>query len=137
MAAPPLNCLGSKNFKPSTLLLPKPVGAFFIAADLRREGASQQETKETSSAFFYQFRTNIRHNRYLVKLENSFGQHKCISSTVGIYSFFFRRFFNQQFKRSCLPDGPKVGSISISPRGDWRMPSDANSAMWLKEIEAL
>lgn len=52
-------------------------------------------------------------------------------------AIFFRRFFNQQFKRSCLPDGPKVGSISISPRGDWRMPSDANSAMWLKEIEAL
>lgn len=50
---------------------------------------------------------------------------------------FFRRFFNQQFKRSCLPDGPKVGSISISPRGDWRMPSDASSAMWLKEIENL
>lgn len=50
---------------------------------------------------------------------------------------FFRRFFNQQFKRSCLPDGPKVGSISISPRGDWKMPSDASSAMWLKEIENL
>lgn len=50
---------------------------------------------------------------------------------------FFRRFFQQQFKRSCLPDGPKVGSISISPRGDWRMPSDANSSLWLKEIESL
>ena len=45
---------------------------------------------------------------------------------------FCRRFFNQQFKRSCLPDGPKVGSIAISPRGDWRMPSDASSASWLK-----
>ena len=50
---------------------------------------------------------------------------------------FFRRFFNQQFKLSCLPDGPKVGSISISPRGDWRMPSDASSAAWLKEIAEL
>ncbi len=50
---------------------------------------------------------------------------------------FCRRFFSQQFKRSCLPDGPKVGSISISPRGDWRMPSDASSDMWLKEVEAL
>ena len=50
---------------------------------------------------------------------------------------FCRRFFNQQFKRSCLPDGPKVGSISISPRGDWRMPSDASSEIWLREIEAL
>lgn len=52
-------------------------------------------------------------------------------------STFFRRFFNQQFKRSCLPDGPKVSSVSISPRGDWRMPSDASSSMWLKEIESL
>ncbi|WP_291599924.1 NAD(+) synthase [Bacteroides sp.] len=50
---------------------------------------------------------------------------------------FFRRFFNQQFKRSCLPDGPKVGSISISPRGDWRMPSDASSEAWLREVEGL
>ena len=50
---------------------------------------------------------------------------------------FFRRFFQQQFKRSCLPDGPKVGSISLSPRGDWRMPSDAMATLWLKEIEGL
>ena len=50
---------------------------------------------------------------------------------------FSRRFFNQQFKRSCLPDGPKVGSVSLSPRGDWRMPSDASSALWLKECETL
>ena len=49
---------------------------------------------------------------------------------------FFRRFFNQQFKRSCLPDGPKVG-LSLSPRGDWRMPSDASSQLWLKECEEL
>ncbi len=46
---------------------------------------------------------------------------------------FLRRFFNQQFKRSCLPDGPKVGSVSLSPRGDWRMPSDASSEAWLQE----
>lgn len=50
---------------------------------------------------------------------------------------FYRRFFSQQFKRSCLPDGPKVGSVSISPRGDLRMPSDASAAAWLKEIEEL
>ena len=50
---------------------------------------------------------------------------------------FVRRFFNQQFKRSCLPDGPKVGSVSLSPRGDWRMPSDAASTIWLQEAENL
>ena len=48
---------------------------------------------------------------------------------------FCRRFFNQQFKRSCLPDGPKVGSVSLSPRGDWRMPSDASSSLWMKDCE--
>ena len=48
---------------------------------------------------------------------------------------FYQRFFSQQFKRSCLPDGPKVGSCSLSPRGDWRMPSDASSRSWLKALE--
>ena len=50
---------------------------------------------------------------------------------------FFRRFFQQQFKRSCLPDGPKVGTVSISPRGDWRMPSDACATLWLAECDTL
>lgn len=52
-------------------------------------------------------------------------------------TIFLRRFFSQQFKRSCLPDGPKVGSVSLSPRGDWRMPSDASSTLWLKECEQI
>ena len=50
---------------------------------------------------------------------------------------FYRRFFAQQFKRSCLPDGPKGGTISLSPRGDWRMPSDASARLWLEELEKL
>lgn len=50
---------------------------------------------------------------------------------------FYRRFFSQQFKRSCLPDGPKVGSINLSPRGDWRMPSDAMATVWLNDLEGL
>lgn len=50
---------------------------------------------------------------------------------------FYRRFFQQQFKRSCLPDGPKVGTVTFSPRGDWRMPSDACATVWLEELEAL
>lgn len=63
---------------------------------------------------------------------------------VGIYGpdvirhwlrLFLKRFFAQQFKRSCLPDGPKVGTISLSPRGDWRMPSDASAEVWLKELD--
>ena len=50
---------------------------------------------------------------------------------------FYRRFFAQQFKRSCLPDGPKVGSVTLSPRGDWRMPSDASAALWVALADAL
>ena len=50
---------------------------------------------------------------------------------------FYRRFFAQQFKRSCLPDGPKVGSVTLSPRADWRMPSDACNALWLKELDEI
>ena len=64
----------------------------------------------------------------------------------GIYSgetikkwlkIFIRRFFAQQFKRSCIPDGPKVGSVTLSPRGDWRMPSDASAALWLEDAEKI
>ena len=50
---------------------------------------------------------------------------------------FYRRFFTQQFKRSCLPDGPKIGSVALSPRGDWRMPSDACAAVWQQELDSL
>ena len=50
---------------------------------------------------------------------------------------FYSRFFSQQFKRSALPDGPKVGSIAISPRGDLRMPSDASKALWIKDLEQI
>ncbi len=50
---------------------------------------------------------------------------------------FFRRFFSQQFKRSAMPDGPKVGLVALSPRGDWRMPSDASAHVWLEDLEQL
>ena len=50
---------------------------------------------------------------------------------------FYRRFFAQQFKRSCLPDGPKVGSVALSPRGDLRMPSDASAAVWMEVLDNL
>ena len=54
-----------------------------------------------------------------------------IRSTLQV---FLTRFFQNQFKRSCVPDGPKVGSVSLSPRGDWRMPSDADAALWLNDL---
>ena len=48
---------------------------------------------------------------------------------------FYKRFFSQQFKRSCIPDGVKVGTVTLSPRGDWRMPSDASNAVWMEDID--
>ena len=50
---------------------------------------------------------------------------------------FYRRFFSQQFKRSCLPDGPKVGTVAVSPRGDLRMPSDASPAAWMEKLDRI
>lgn len=63
--------------------------------------------------------------------------HKTYSEETIIYwlKTFYRRFFNQQFKRSCMPDGPKTGSVCLSPRGDWRMPSDASSRAWLASLD--
>jgi NAD+ synthase (glutamine-hydrolysing) len=69
--------------------------------------------------------------------EHAFGDSYTKETLKKWLTTFCRRFFAQQFKRSCLPDGPKVGSISLSPRGDWRMASDASSALWLKECEEL
>ena len=59
------------------------------------------------------------------------------AESVAGCELFYRRFFAQQFKRSCLPDGPKVGSVALSPRGDWRMPSDACARLWLDELDRL
>lgn len=80
-------------------------------------------------------------------LRYGFGPEKIMAFALVAYPFiskeemktamkrFYNRFFHQQFKRSCLPDGPKVGSVSLSPRGDWRMPSDASPDLWLSRIE--
>ncbi|MCR4649662.1 MAG: NAD(+) synthase [Lachnospiraceae bacterium] len=59
----------------------------------------------------------------------------CYKDVISAAKNFYKRFFSQQFKRSCLPDGPKVGSVSLSPRGDWRMPSDASVNMWLNDLK--
>ena len=74
---------------------------------------------------------------------NAFGENRNAEksyshSTIKAWlKVFIRRFFSQQFKRSCLPDGPKVGSVSLSPRGDWRMPSDASMNLWLERLEVI
>ena len=83
----------------------------------------------------------VRHGQRPAKIlylaELAFGDRYDRSTLLRWLEVFVKRFFSQQFKRSAMPDGPKVGSVALSPRGDWRMPSDASAATWLAEIKAL
>ena len=119
-----------------------PISPELIPAD--ENGEISQKTEdlvgpyELHDFFLYYFlRFGFRPSKIFLLASVAFGEIYDRETIKKWLHTFFRRFFNQQFKRSCLPDGPKVGSISISPRGDWRMPSDASSAAWLREIESL
>ena len=108
------------------------------------EGNIQQKTEdlvgpyELHDFFLYHFmRFGFRPAKVFMLAQAAFGSAYDTGTIKKWLTTFCRRFFSQQFKRSCLPDGPKVGSVSLSPRGDWRMPSDASSALWLKECEEL
>lgn len=123
-------------------IIDTPISPELIPADENGEIAQKTEDLvgpyELHDFFLYNF---IRHGFGPAKIyflaHQAFGS-KYDSETIKRWlAVFFRRFFAQQFKRSCLPDGPKVGSIALSPRGDWRMPSDASAALWLNEIENL
>lgn len=87
---------------------------------------------------YYVLRCGFRPSKIYMLARHAFFCSQYDDATIKKWlSVFCRRFFNQQFKRSCLPDGPKVGTCGLSPRGDWQMPSDASSASWLKECESL
>ena len=86
---------------------------------------------------YYVLRCGFRPSKIYWMAQNAFRGVYADGVILHWMRLFFRRFFSQQFKRSCLPDGPKVGSVSLSPRGDWRMPSDAMSTNWLDELEEL
>ena len=108
------------------------------------EGNIQQKTEdlvgpyELHDFFLYYFlRYGFRPAKIILLAQKAFGDAYGREIIKKWLTTFCRRFFSQQFKRSCLPDGPKVGSVSLSPRGDWRMPSDASSALWLKECDEL
>ena len=121
-------------------IIDTPISPELLPAD--DKGRISQKTEdivgpyELHDFFLYNFfRNGYRPGKILFLAEKAF---------VGIYGreeikkwlkTFIRRFFSQQFKRSCLPDGPKVGSVSLSPRGDWRMPSDAKAGLFLSELE--
>ena len=108
------------------------------------KGNIQQKTEDLVGPYelhdfflYYMLRFGFSPTKIMLMAENAFGNSYDRETIKKWLATFCRRFFAQQFKRSCLPDGPKVGSISLSPRGDWRMPSDASSALWLHECEEL
>jgi NAD+ synthase (glutamine-hydrolysing) len=88
---------------------------------------------------YYMLRFGFSPQKILYLAENAFAKDTQYSKQTILHwmQIFYKRFFSQQFKRSCLPDGAKVGTVSISPRGDWRMPSDASAAIWLDLVGAL
>jgi NAD+ synthase (glutamine-hydrolysing) len=106
------------------------------------EGEIAQKTEETVGPYilhdfftFYTIRYGMSPKKLLFIAKTTFADEYSEDFIKKWLTVFYRRFFAQQFKRSCLPDGPKVGSVSLSPRGDWRMPSDADPSEWLKELE--
>ena len=108
------------------------------------QGNIQQKTEELVGPYelhdfflYYMLRFGFSPKRVYMLARKAFNGAYSDETILKWMRTFYRRFFNQQFKRSCLPDGPKVGSVCLSPRGDWRMPSDASSALWLKEVDEL
>ena len=123
-------------------IIDTPISPELIPANA--DGTIQQKTEDLVGPYelhdffmYYMLRFGFRPQKIFMMAQNAFAGVYDDETIKKWLSTFCRRFFNQQFKRSCLPDGPKVGSISLSPRGDWRMPSDASSAVWLQECEAL
>ncbi len=123
-------------------IIDTPISPELIPAD--KEGKITQKTEdlvgpyELHDFFLYNFMRNGFSPAKIYYLANIAFKDRYSKDIIKKWlCTFIRRFFSQQFKRSCLPDGPKVGSVSISPRGDWRMPSDACADVWLKEAENL
>ena len=116
-----------------------PISPELIPAD--EQGRIKQKTEdlvgpyELHDFFIYYFmRFGFRPSKIFLLAQKAFAGRYDEEVIKKWLHTFCRRFFSQQFKRSCLPDGPKVGSVSLSPRGDWRMPSDASSVLWLKDL---
>lgn len=133
----------NKNIRKSLLeIVDTPISPELIPAD--SNGNIKQKTEDLVGPYelhdFFLFHI-IRFGRsprrifYLARI--AFEGKYDDATILGWLRIFCRRFFSQQFKRSCMPDGPKVGSVGLSPRGDWRVPSDASSAMWLAEIDQI
>ena len=137
------NAMDEKSRNTLLDIIDTPISPELIPAE--EDGTIKQKTEdlvgpyELHDFFLYYFlRFGFRPSKIYLLARKAFDATDYEDDTIKHWiKVFFHRFFTQQFKRSCLPDGPKVGSVSLSPRGDWRMPSDASSALWLKECETL
>ncbi|MBQ3958537.1 MAG: NAD(+) synthase [Bacteroidaceae bacterium] len=119
-----------------------PISPELLPAD--EQGHIAQKTEDLVGPYelhdfflYYLLRYGFRPAKIFFLARHAFGGSYDDETIKRWLKIFCRRFFSQQFKRSCMPDGPKVGSCSLSPRGDWRMPSDASSAAWLKDCDTL
>lgn len=108
------------------------------------DGAIAQKTEDTIGPYelhdfflYHGIRCGFRPAKVLLMATLAFGEKYDKDTILKWLRVFYTRFFSQQFKRSCLPDGPKVGTIALSPRGDWRMPSDAKADEWLAELDEI
>ena len=123
-------------------ILDTPVSPELLPADA--DGKIAQKTEDLVGPYelhdfylYYFIRYGFSPAKIYRMAQNAWGEKYSDNVLKKWLQVFFKRFFAQQFKRSCLPDGPQVGEISLSPRGAWQMPSDAASALWLGEIEKL
>ena len=136
-----------KEFSGEASEVLRDIGATPVSPELLPPDANgdiQQKTEETIGPyllhdfFLYHFvRMQYSPTKTLFLASRAFADDFSMAELLKWLENFYRRFFSQQFKRSCLPDGPKIGSVSLSLRGDWRMPSDAVPSLWLDEIESL
>lgn len=107
-----------------------------------KDGEIQQKTEDIIGPYelhdfflYYMIRYRAEPEKILYLAQIAFENQYDGKTIKKWLKMFYKRFFSQQFKRSCVPDGPKVGTVSLSPRGDWRMPSDASAALWLDQID--
>ena len=108
-----------------------------------KDGEIQQKTEDIIGPYelhdfflYYMIRYRAEPEKILYLAQIAFENQYDGKTIKKWLKVFYKRFFSQQFKRSCVPDGPKVGTVSLSPRGDWRMPSDASAALWLDQIDS-
>ncbi len=111
---------------------------------LKNGSIQTQETEKTIGPYelhdfflYYTVRFQFTPRKILFLALTAFAGTYSADEILQWMTVFYRRFFTQQFKRSAMPDGPKVGTVALSPRGDWRMPSDASFALWMRELERL